>query len=103
MTKYKFILPTILTLAFGGLCTLTGFYYRTDILVTHHEEKIHELEDTIKKMDQRPAKIETKVGFIEKDVENIKEDVKEIKDGYKQLQQDNKDILKLLIQIKNGD
>ena len=92
------------------IATIVGFgsfafrlYDTVEHVVPAMGQRLNGMEDTIKNINSRPAKIERKVGLMEKDVDNIKDDVKDNKNMLIQLQQDNKDILKLLIQIKNGN
>lgn len=98
------ILAGILIAAIVSFGTFAFHLYDTiEHIVPEMGLKVAALDDTVKQINARPAKIERKVGLMEKDVDNIKEDVRDNKDMLIQLQEDNKDILKLLIQIKNGN
>ena len=91
----------------AGVVSFTAFaftmYRNVTETVPGLTRDVKAIEDTIKKIENRPAKIERKVGLMEKDVEYIKADIKKIEKNVAEQQQDTKEILKLLIQIKNGN
>jgi len=87
-------------IGFGGFAF--RLYDTIENIVPTIDAKVLQMQDTINSINKRPAKIEQKVGLMEKDIDNIQSDMKEVKQAQIQQHQDTQEILRLLIQIKNG-